>query len=167
MTIFPAEEDKLVSASAFQELLGDVCNRTVRDRLATLKKGRDKYPAGASLEALVRWLIAESEDHSPQMRAAKLALVQAQQAGQELKNGILSGDLIKREDIQPSWSRVAIAFKTAMLGVPLRAKQQISKLTKGDQALLLKLIKDGLTHAGVGPEPPRIGAEADDASEDE
>jgi phage terminase Nu1 subunit (DNA packaging protein) len=88
-----------------------------------------------------------------------LALTLAQLESVELKNKKTSSELIPRVDILPGWSRVTGAARSAMVQIPERAKIAIPKLTKSDLKILAKMIRDGLTHAGIGPEPPQYGPE--------
>ncbi len=140
---------------------------------AVVKVGPNLYDLFKTFEATIAKNAAQianlQNDSNPEQTAAKLALTLAQLEGVRLKNEKTSGELISRTDIQPGWSRVALAFRMAMMQIPEKAKREIPKLTAKETKVLKGLIRDGLTHAGVVAEPPSYGPESffEDANEEE
>ena len=174
MTVSQSPQEFIVPAATLEYILG-LGNRRIRDLAAddhiVKAPGENSYALVASLKAIVAKKDAElatlREDVDPAMRQAKLSLTQSQLAISELKRGTMAGDLIPRISIQLAWARVAIAWRTAAMQIPARAKDRITKLTKADAAILKELCRAALTNAGAGDanQPPRIGAEDDDREE--
>jgi|ERR1019366_443863 phage terminase Nu1 subunit (DNA packaging protein) len=167
--------DEIVSGAELAVIIGlghkMVVNLANDGHIIRNGNAKNQYLLRASFKSLIAYKNAEistlREENDPQMRAAKLAIANADLAFKETRNKKQSGDLIERSELLPCWSRVALATKTALMQVPSKARQIIPKLTRADQKTLDKIVREGLTNAGVGKDPPRIGIEEGSMSQED
>lgn len=91
-------------------------------------------------------------------------LAREQRIEQERKNRVASGEIITLSEAKDGWSRIAIAFRSAVSGLPSRIRAKIPHLTPHDGQQLAQLCRDTLEMVADelqsgGPVPGSRGAE--------
>jgi phage terminase Nu1 subunit (DNA packaging protein) len=171
-------EDEIVPGQYFVDLLGVVIRTVQRmgvDGHLVKAPGRgNNFYKQASLKALIAWKDTQiqelRDDNNPELTRIKQAIAQADLDFKEQRNAKIKGELIPREEIRPGWARVVLAFRTAMMAVPSKAKTAIPKLTVKDTKILEGLLRDGCANAGLikdVPPPIERGGPIDPEADDD
>lgn len=77
------------------------------------------------------------------MERAKLARAQTEQT--ELKNALLRGELLQREDVKSHWANLVLACKEKLRALPAHARARIPGLKKKAVLALGELVDEALT----------------------
>ena len=103
----------------------------------------DVEKADAEWEANARPWVSE---HRPVSTLAEATLRErrARAAGMELELARKLRDLVPAHEVQQRWAAQVIATRTALLGVPTRAKGRLPHLTPADLVVLEALIREVL-----------------------
>lgn len=84
----------------------------------------------------------------------------------ELRLATLRGEVLKLDEVEPSWSNFAGAIKAAALAIPSKARQMIPHLTAHDAETLKDLVRDMLNDLADEVEDTVLGADPSDVSGD-
>lgn len=86
---------------------------------------------------------------APTIAAARRRLVTAQARRAELRVAREAGELVPARDVELRWSGHIVEARTAMLGLPTRAKLRLPHLTATDLVVLGELIREALEALAV------------------
>ena len=90
------------------------------------------------------------------IRQESAKLKRAQRKHVELKNKVLEGSLIPVDAVRPAWERVARAVQAAVMAAPGAIRFRLPHLSAHDEAEIDEILRDQLSGAGMGLEPPKL-----------
>ena len=92
------------------------------------------------------------------MAEATLRERRARAWAMELEIGRKTRELVPAREVNVRWSALVVAARTAMLGLPSRAKQRIPHLTGADLGILEGLIREALEELAQDVPAPSVEA---------
>lgn len=143
--------------------LFDCDQRTIRNlakRGVIVKAARGQYVLAASIRNYVRHLRDQASgrqgrDELIDAVTENALLRRSQREGQDLRNAILAGQFIRREDIFPAWARVIRAVRANILALPNKIAFAIPHLTSHERETIDQLTRDALHDAAMSDTPPQ------------
>lgn len=137
-----------------------------------VKAGRGRYVLAASIRNYVRHLRETAagrtgRDQSIDAVTEGALLKRSQREGQDLKNRILAGQVIKKEELFPAWARIVRSVRASVLALPGKIGFAIPHLTPHDREVIDQLVRDALNDAAFGDKPPEVEAVDPDEVDDE
>jgi terminase small subunit / prophage DNA-packing protein len=146
-----------VSARELGELIGctDRATRSFAERKIIKRASRGRFALIASLRAILEHYreVAAGRGGEGAMldltvERARLAKVQREQI--ELRNAILTGELLRHDDVVRLWAPLVVGFRGRALSWPGKALHVCPTLTLADKAALSTMTEDDLNDARLG-----------------
>ncbi len=138
------------------------------DKKGVLVKGKKKgtYLTKPSLETYITKLRATAAGRSEEVKNPladeRLANERVLRQLNEIKLAQAKGDVLTLDEVEESWAAFAAALKSAVLGIPGRARTNIPHLTAHDGETLKNIVRDVLTDMAGEVEAGVIGGRARD-----
>lgn len=155
--------------------LFDCDERTIRNlakRGVIVKAARGQYVLAASIRNYVRHLRDQASgrqgrDELIDAVTENALLRRSQREGQELKNAMLAGQVIRKDDLFPAWARVVRAVRANVLALPNKIAFAMPHLTPHDREMIDQLTRDALYDAAMSDTPPQADVVGPDQVADE
>jgi phage terminase Nu1 subunit (DNA packaging protein) len=78
----------------------------------------------------------------------------------ELRNAIQVGDLVPAKQVEQQWAAAIVGVRTALLGLPSRARARLPHLTTAEMGVLDRLIREALADLAAHGEDDRTERDA-------
>jgi phage terminase Nu1 subunit (DNA packaging protein) len=119
-------------------------------------KSRGKYLMEKSVQNyVVRQRESAAGRGDKTLNEESALLKRAQRRNYDLKNSVLEASTVRIEDIQPAWSGVILAVRSAILAIPTIARLRL-QLSERDAGGLTEIIREQLTAASLTDIPPMV-----------
>jgi phage terminase Nu1 subunit (DNA packaging protein) len=135
--------------AAFHGVSPFTVTRWRKDGLPCLSGGGRGHEARYSVPASITWRIAKERSRYGEPGVASLEIERAgltrlQRERLEMQNRTRRGELVEASAVEASWARQIVEARTALLGLPTRAKQQLPHLPVADVLVLDRLVRQAL-----------------------
>jgi terminase small subunit / prophage DNA-packing protein len=141
------DDDTVVTAAQLSWLLGlsDRALRNYANRGVVVRAGRGKYRLGESVRRLYHHASEAAAGRSgTNLSDARARLAAAQTEGQEMKNAVLRGELIRVADYRMLLEQIAVAARNMMLSWPSRLAFDTPAMTAVDVARGRRMVENDL-----------------------
>jgi phage terminase Nu1 subunit (DNA packaging protein) len=146
------DDDTIVTAAQLAWLTGlsDRALRGYANRGVVVRAGRGKYLLGESVRRLYHHASEAAAGRSgTNLSDARARLATLQAEGQEMKNGVLRGELIRVDDFNGFWGSLMVSNRNMYLGTPRQISFEIPTLTAVDRSTIERICRQNLEDAAL------------------